>query len=129
MFEQRTIIDQIEITRDGEVRLRLDKQLLRDGKVISEPKYHRVAWEPGADFESSISIVNSHLVQMDEAIVEPEEWDRVREVITQQHTQKRIDDWREKHKTIVAALEEVSSLELKESENGHRAKDSGNLAG
>ena len=108
MFEQRTIIDQIEITRDGEVRLRLDKQLLRDGKVISEPRFHRAAWEPGADFEGTIAALNSHLEAMREAAVDAGEWARVREVIAQQHKPEVIARWRAKREADTS-IDELES--------------------
>lgn len=95
MFEQRTIIDQIEICRDGEVRLRLDKQLLRDGKVIGSG-WHRTGWEPGADFEASISVINANLLAMGEAVVDAAEWDRVRRVIVMEHTPEATAAWQAK---------------------------------
>jgi hypothetical protein len=110
MFEQRTIIDQIEIRRDGTVQLRLDKQLLRDGKVIGSG-WHRCAWGPGADFEASVAGVNAQLVSMGEAVAEAGEWDRVRRVIAMEQTPEVVEAFaarRGKSKRLVGEVIHVT---------------------
>lgn len=115
MFEQRTVIDQIEITRDGEVRLRLDKQLLRDGIPMQEPRYHRCSLEPGADLDVVREAVDAHLVSMRESPVVPEDWERVREVVVQQHKPEVVSAWIGKRRAAEALLKlqrGVSSAEV-----------------
>jgi hypothetical protein len=82
---QRTIIDQIELTRGGTVQLRLARQVVVNDTVLTS-EYHRAALEPGADVEAAISIVQDHLRQLGAAEVDSAEWDRLRRVIQLEHT-------------------------------------------
>jgi hypothetical protein len=95
VFEQRTIIDQIEIRRDGTVRVRLDKQLLRDGVVI-QSAWHRGQWHPGLDFEAHKNDINKHLTEMGAAEVDPGEWGRITRVLAMEQTQDVIDAYNAK---------------------------------
>jgi hypothetical protein len=84
-LERRTIIDQIEIRRDGTVQVRLAKQVV-DGEDVLRSEYHRIGVEPGADLESYLPVVNAHLRALREAAVDEAEWDRVRRVVSLEHT-------------------------------------------
>lgn len=84
-IERRTIVDQIEITRDGAVHLRLAKQIV-DGDIVLTSAYHRTAFEPGADLDAAIPVIQAHLKQMGEAAVGPAEWARLRRVVAMEHT-------------------------------------------
>ena len=66
MLEKRTIIDQIEITRNGIIQIRFAKQIVEDGREISL-QWHRTSLEPGADLDGQLLAVNLHLQQMGEA--------------------------------------------------------------
>ena len=66
MLEKKTIIDQIEITRNGTLQIRFGKQILEDGKEIS-CQWHRTSLEPGEDLDAQLAAVNAHLAQMNEA--------------------------------------------------------------
>lgn len=100
---QHTIVDQIEIRRDGTVQIRLAKQLVRDGKVLSSG-WHRAAWEPGADFDAGCEAVNSHLAAMGEAPVDATEWGRCRRVIEMEHTADVVEAYQGKKADEVAAF-------------------------
>ena len=63
MIEKKTIIDQIEITRNGTVQVRFGLLLLEDGTEI-DSKWHRTAFHPGHDVAAQIAAVNAHLAQM-----------------------------------------------------------------
>ena len=63
MIEKKTIIDQIEITRDGTIQVRLALLVLEDGEEISSA-WHRTSIPPGADLIEQMAAVNVHLQQM-----------------------------------------------------------------
>ena len=103
-IEKRTIIDQIEITRNGVVRLRLDKQLV-DGEKVLKSEYHRAGFEPGADLNIAIQTINNHLVALGEVEVSPIEWERVRRVVDLEHTPEVVTVFQAKVAADVAAAE------------------------
>lgn len=89
-MERRTVVDQIEVKRDGIVQVRLAKQVV-DGEQMLRNDYHRMEpLTPGADLESALLIVNAHLTELREAMVEEAEWDRVRRVVAMEHTAEAI---------------------------------------
>lgn len=108
-FEQRTTIDQIEIARDGVVRARLDKQLLRDGVVIGGPNYHRCTFEPGADFDASLKAINDHLASMKAAPVDDAEWDMIRPHLAVAQTPEVIERFKAAREARLAKLEAAST--------------------
>ena len=68
MIEKKTILDQIEITRDGTIQVRLALLVLEDGEEISSA-WHRTSIPPGADPIKQMAAVNVHLQQMNKAPV------------------------------------------------------------
>ena len=66
MIEKKTIIDQIEITRDGTIQVRLALLVLEDGEEISSA-WHRTSIPPGTDPASQMAAVNTHLQQMNKS--------------------------------------------------------------
>lgn len=66
MLERKTVIDQIEICRDGAVRVRL-VLLIMDGVQELNSRYHRTVIEPSTDAVAQMQHVNDHLAQMGEA--------------------------------------------------------------
>ena len=94
-LQRRTIIDQIEIRRDGTVQVRLAKQVV-DGEDVLRSEYHRIGVEPGADLESYLPVVNGQLAALREAEVDEAEWDRLRRVISVEHTPELVAAYREK---------------------------------
>lgn len=65
MIEEKTIVDQIEITRDRSIQVRLAFLVLKDGVEIADPKFHRTVIPPGLDPERQLAAVNQHLQLMD----------------------------------------------------------------
>lgn len=63
MSEKQTVIDQIEITRRGDVQLRLGLLLVEDGNEI-DSKNHRTIIPFGQGVGEQIAAVNQHLVAM-----------------------------------------------------------------
>lgn len=94
MIEKRTVIDQIEATRSGILFLKLQKQIVEDGRVLgSEP--HRTPIEPGVSLDAQMRAVNAHLLQMGYAAVEPAEVERARRLVDAEHTPGVVAAYRE----------------------------------
>lgn len=72
MIEKKTIIDQIEITRNGTVQMRFGLLLL-EGRAEIDSKWHRTCFPPGHDVAAQIAAVNSHLAQMGKPPVSTED--------------------------------------------------------
>lgn len=66
MLERKTVVDQIEICRDGAVRIRM-ALLIVDGSTELNSRWHRTSVGPGGDAAAQMQHVNDHLVQMGEA--------------------------------------------------------------
>lgn len=63
MIEKKTIVDQIEVTRNGTLQIRFGLLLLEDGKEI-DCKWHRTSIEPGGDVDAQVAAVNKALPQL-----------------------------------------------------------------
>ena len=57
---KETIIDKIEILDTGHVQVRRATYFLEDGVRVSEPQYHRTAYEPGASVDHEDARVKAH---------------------------------------------------------------------
>lgn len=77
MFQRKTVVDQIEITRSGAIQVRFGLLLVEDGIEI-DCKWHRTAIAPGGDVDAQISAVNAHLVQMGKEPAGSADIDRVK---------------------------------------------------
>jgi hypothetical protein len=60
MIEKKTIIDQIEIARDGTINIRYALLLIEDGKDLS-CQWHRTSIPPGVDVDRQLAEVDNHL--------------------------------------------------------------------
>lgn len=60
MIEQQTILDQIEVRRDGTIGIRLALRVLKDGVEISS-SWHRTSIMPGQDSEEQMAVVNTDI--------------------------------------------------------------------
>lgn len=60
---KRTIIDEITITREGHLNIRLRKQIV-DGEDIYDLGFHRTVVPVGGDVEEQFALVNQHLSEM-----------------------------------------------------------------
>lgn len=59
-IEKQTIVDQIEITRDGTIQIRFGLLLIENGVEI-DMKYHRTVVPPNGDVQLQIAAVNADL--------------------------------------------------------------------
>ena len=66
MLEKRTIVDRIEILRDGTMQVQVGLLLVEDGIELAA-EWHRTVVEPGADFDAQLAAVNAHLATMNRA--------------------------------------------------------------
>lgn len=64
-IKRKTIIDQLELTRDNTVQVRLMLLLVEGDKVLSH-KYHRTAIPVGVPACMQMAEVNTHLHEMGE---------------------------------------------------------------
>lgn len=87
MIEKRTTIGQIEIQPNGIVQVRMHKQLVEDGNVLSE-RLHRAVIEPGQDIDRVMAAVNDHIVATGYAPVE--DYDRLRQFCAVAHTPQSV---------------------------------------
>lgn len=64
MITLKSIIDQIEVTRDGVVQVRMLKCFFDDGNIIGhpDPAYHRTIVEPGVSVDDQMAAVEMHLI-------------------------------------------------------------------
>lgn len=60
MIEQKTIVDQIEVTRAGRVQVRFALLTLRNGVEIAQ-SWHRTAIEKAGDVDEQIRAVNADI--------------------------------------------------------------------
>lgn len=61
-MEKRTVIDQIEVTRDGYLNLRMAKEVIDDdGETVISSGWHRTTMPPGHDIDAQMAVVNKHL--------------------------------------------------------------------
>ena len=72
MISKQTILDRIEILRDGTMQIRFAIQVVEDGNVLAND-WHRTALPPGTDLTAQMAAVNDHLVSMGKAAVDPAE--------------------------------------------------------
>lgn len=76
-MEKKTEINQIEITRDGYVQIRIALMIM-DGTTEVSNKWHRTMCLPGSDIDIQFALVDSHLTQMGYPVTPQEDIDRVK---------------------------------------------------
>ena len=93
-------INQREITENGTIQIRIAKQVVDAGEVISS-LWHRCSVVPGEDVESVITNVDNHLTQMGYGPVV--DWSGVRALVASEHTQKVIQVYQDAQTATQAA--------------------------
>jgi hypothetical protein len=83
-IEKRTTFSQLSILPDGVLQLRLDKQIVEDGNVLSS-SFHRTVIEPGVDLAAQIALVNEHLQEMGCAPVGLDVVERISKIVAAEH--------------------------------------------
>lgn len=101
LIEQKTYVDQVEVTFGGVLQIRCKKALFRDGREIGF-EYHRTVVPPDGDHLKQLEIMNAHLMQMGEAAVSAEDWGkRVGALVPVVHT----DEIKAAHARLLKAME------------------------
>ena len=103
MLEKKTIIDQIEITRNGTIQVRLAILVLEDGEEISSA-WHRTSIPPGTNSADQMAAVNAHLQQMKKETVQ--DTSLIEQVVGLVHTPQVKQRYAEKQ---VNAMEELTA--------------------
>ena len=60
MIAKQTVVDQIEVNRNGTIQIRIALELVENGAVLNH-KWHRTAIEAGGDVDAQIAAVNAHI--------------------------------------------------------------------
>jgi hypothetical protein len=78
MIERKSVVDQIEITHDGIVQVRIGLLIVDGDKELSR-KWHRTAFDPKVPNAATLQMyeVNTHLLSMGEMAVPQSEIDRI----------------------------------------------------
>lgn len=108
-MEKKTVVDQIEITRNGTVQVRLRKVLVNDDGTLDDLGYHRSVIPPGTDPDEQMALVNTHLEQMKMGRVASSELGNVRAICKLVHTPEQIAIFKAEQEQIreeQAALDE-----------------------
>ena len=59
-ISKQTVLDQIEVTRNGTIQIRIALELVENGVVISN-RWHRTTIEAGGDVDAQMAAVNAHI--------------------------------------------------------------------
>lgn len=86
---KQTIIDQIEITKDGHIQVRMKKQIV-DGDDVFDIGYHRTSIECGGDCDAQMAAVNAHLESMGNGQVSGKEIEEIKKHSKISFTPERI---------------------------------------
>lgn len=100
-------INQREITDTGLIHVRIAKQVVDAGEVISS-QWHRCSISPGEDVESVISSVDDHLTQMGYGPVV--DWSGVRATVAAEHTPEVIKAYQDAQAAARAAMDTERGL-------------------
>lgn len=100
---QRTIIDQIEITSDGDIHVRMKKQIV-DGDNVYDLGFHRTSIECGGDCDAQMNAVNTHLGAMKMGMVKQVEIDEIKKHATIAFTPERIKAQNDKKDIALASM-------------------------
>lgn len=90
-MEKTTLVDQVEVKRDGTLQIRFRKVLIDDDGAIIELGYHRATAAPGDNLAATLDNVDTHLQQMKNGGLSQEEKDFVTEVKDAMWTKDRVD--------------------------------------
>lgn len=80
MISRETVIDQIEIRRDGSTQIRFGLLLLEDGKEI-DCKWHRTSVPEDGDFDRQMAAVDTHLQAMGHPAIKSSDKKRAQDVV------------------------------------------------
>lgn len=76
-MEKKTEVNQIEITQDGTIQIRLALKIV-DGAQELHSQWHRTSCNPGTDVDAQFALVNAHLAALSYPAVPVSDIDRVK---------------------------------------------------
>lgn len=82
MIKRQTVLDSIEITRNGLIQIRIAFELIENGIVISN-KVHRTTIDKTIDIDKHMEILNSHITgdPINEMPISASEIERIKAII------------------------------------------------
>jgi hypothetical protein len=89
-MEKKTVVDQVEVKRDGTLQIRFRKVLVEDDGSITDLGYHRAVAMPGDDLAATLDHVGNHLSAMNNGGLSAEEKAFITEVKDAMWTQERV---------------------------------------
>lgn len=116
-MKKQTILDKIEIERDGAFGLRFAKQIVDDDGTVLHSEWHRTMLPPGGDLDRQMAAVNANLAEMGAATVETHELARVKTLTPAVWTK----DVMARHATREKARAEKTRLEQEQMEQARSA--------
>lgn len=100
-MEKRSFVDQIEITRDGTIQIRIAKEIVDDDGTTISQTWHRTAVPPGGDIDQQMQAVNAHLQSMKQEPVKTDCTDRVKAAANAMWTGKVVSEFAAKQAAAV----------------------------
>jgi hypothetical protein len=99
-IHHETCFSQAEILPDGQIQLRLQRCILKDGLVISKPQYHRSVLSPlMTDIPGHMARISTHLASMGEGAVTSSDIDRIGATCGVENTPLCVARYRVAHET------------------------------
>ena len=106
MLEEKTVLDTIEVSDGGMIRLRFAIMVLKDGVEISK-KWHRTVVPPGGDVEAQIAAVNADITSRPDLMASPVDTgrtDELKAIAKLVHTPAKIKAFKEREEAEMKAL-------------------------
>jgi hypothetical protein len=102
--KRQTVVDQIEITRDGTIGVRCAKEIIDDDGTVLTSQWHRTVLPPGTDIDAQMALVNQHLTGgLKEAAVSASDIARIKTVAPVAWTDEVKTNYAAKVKRVEAA--------------------------
>ena len=95
--------DDLTVAEDATIYVRIDKQ--DHGGEDVRHSWHRCMFTPGCNAQATMDLVDAHLEQMAYGAVPAADWNKVRALIAQEHTNAVIVAYQEKIAAADAARE------------------------
>ena len=106
-MSRKSVVNQREITENGTIQVRIAKQVVDAGEVISS-LWHRCAFEPGQNVEDMISAVDADLTKQGYGPVV--DWSGVRATVAAEHTPEVIKAYQDAQAAARAARDAERGL-------------------
>ena len=113
-IHKETCFSQAEILSDGQIQLRLQKCVLKDGTLISSPQYHRTVLNPlMSDIPAHMAAIATHLVSMGEGTVVVSDIGRIDTTAGIENTPLCVARYRVVHETRNVETYSSAAMQLK----------------